>query len=189
MSNVASNVTAGTPETTGAIYTALVSGNPTLPTDTDDTLTGFDCVGYVSEDGVKRAKEITSESIKAWGGDIVLRTRTANDTTFSFKMLEYLNAIVQQVIYGSDNVEGTALSSGYTVYDKPAYTGEHRVWVIDQIMTGDVKSRILIPDAVVTAVSEINYKDNEAAGYEITLGTIADSDGNTVIELLKTASA
>lgn len=187
--NSASNVTAGKPKVEGAIYTALTSASLTLPTDTDTALaSGYECVGYVSEDGVKRAKEISAESIKAWGGDTVLRTRTANDTSFTFKLIEYLKKIVQQIAYGASNVTGD-LSTGMAVQDKPAYSGDHRVWVIDQIMTGNVKSRIVIPDAIVTAIGEIVYKDSEAAGYEVTLGTIPDSSGVTVYEYLKTPAA
>ena len=185
MSGIATNVTAGKPKVEGAVYTALKSAGLTLPTDTDASLaSGYECVGYISEGGVKRAKEITAESIKAWGGDTVMRTRTANDSTFTLKMIEYLAKIVQQVVYGSENVTGT-LAAGMVIKDKPSYSGEDRVWVIDQIMTGGVKCRIVIPDAVVTAVAEIAYKDNEAAGYEITLGTIPDATGVTVYEYLK----
>lgn len=184
MSNTAANVTAGKPETTGAIYTALVSASPTIPDDTDDSLSSFECVGYISEDGVKRAQEISSESIKAWGGDVVLRTRTGKDTTFTFKMIEYLNTVVQKVVYGDGNVSGD-ISTGITIEDVPSFEGEERVWVIDQIMTGDVKCRMVIPCAVVTAVSEVTYADAEAAGYEVTIGALPDSAGTTVYEYLK----
>ena len=161
----------------------------TLPTDTTTALdAGFADLGYVSEDGVVNTNTPESEEIKAWGGDTVLRTRTANDTTFTFKMLEYLKKIVQEVAYGSENVSG-AVDTGMTVKDKPRYDGEKRVWVIDQIMTGNVKSRTVIPEAVVTAIGEIAYKDNEAAGYEITLGTYPDSTGVTVYEYLKAPAA
>jgi len=185
MANTASNVTAGSPKVSGAIYTALVSANLTLPTDTDAALAeGFECVGYISEDGLKRAKEITSESIRAWGKDVVMRKRTANDSNLTFKMIEYLNTVVQKVVYGSENVTG-ALSTGVTIHDKASYEGENRVWIIDQIMTGNVKDRMVIPNAVVTAVSEVAYKDNEAAGYEVTLGTIPNAAGDTIIEYYK----
>lgn len=184
--NAASNVTSGKPKVEGAIFTALkATANLAIPTDTDTALgEAYECVGYISEDGVKRAKEITSESIKAWGGDTVMRTRTANDANFTFKMLEYLKKIVQQVAYGAGNVTGD-LTTGMTIKDKPSYSGESRVWVIDQIMTGNVKSRIVIPDATVTSIAEIAYKDNEAAGYEVTLGTLPDAAGVTVYEYLK----
>jgi hypothetical protein len=190
MANNSTNVTAGTPKVAGAIYTALVStAGLTLPTDTDAALAeSLECVGYISEDGLKRAKEITSEKIKAWGGDTVMETRTANDTNFTFKMIEYLNKVVQQVAHGAENVTGD-LATGMTIKDKPSFKGEKRVWVIDQIMTGGVKCRLVIPCAVVTALAEVAYKDNEAVGYDTTLGTIADTAGVAVYEYLKRPAA
>jgi hypothetical protein len=189
MANNSANVTAGTPKVAGAIYTALVSAGLVLPTDTDAALAeGLECVGYISEDGLKRAKEITSEKIKAWGGDTVMETRTANDTNFTFKMIEYLNKVVQQVAHGAANVTGD-LATGMTIKDKPSFKGEQRAWVIDQIMTGGVKCRLVIPCAVVTALAEVAYKDNEAVGYDTTLGTIADAAGVAVYEYLKKPAA
>lgn len=185
MANTASNVTAGKPAVSGAIYTALVSAGLTIPTDADTALaSGYEHVGYISEDGLKRAQEISSESIKAWGGDVVMRTRTGKDTSFTFKMIEYLNGVVQKVIYGASNVTGT-LSTGMAIKDKPSYEGEHRVWVIEQIMTGGVKCRMVIPDGVITAISEVTYADNDVSGYEVTVGTIPDANGVTVHEYLK----
>jgi hypothetical protein len=185
MANSVANVTPGKPKITGAIYTALVSANPTIPTDaTTDLATGFECVGYISEDGVKRAKEISAETIKAWGGDTVLITRTENSTNFTWKMIEYLSEIVQKVAYGSTNVTGT-LSTGMTVKDVPSYAGEERVWVIDQIMTGNVKSRTVIPKADITSIGEITYADSDAAGIEVTVNAKPDSTGTAVYEYLK----
>lgn len=188
MSNSAANVTAGKPAVAGSIYTALTSANPTIPTTADATLTGFDLLGYISEDGVTRAQEISSESIKAWGGDTVLYTRTGKETTFTFKMLEYLSEVVQKVIYGASNVSG-ALATGLSISDKASFAGEDRVWIIDMIMTGNVKSRIVIPHGIITSIGEIKYADAEAAGYEITVGATPDSTGVTVHEYLKTISS
>jgi hypothetical protein len=188
MANSVANVTPGKPKVTGAIYTALVSANPTIPTDaTTDLASGFECVGYISEDGVKRAKEISAETIKAWGGDTVLITRTENSTNFTWKMIEYLSDIVQKVAYGSTNVTGT-LSTGMTVKDVPSYSGEERVWVIDQIMAGNVKSRTVIPKADITSIGEIAYTDADAAGIEVTVNAKPDSTGAAVYEYLKATS-
>ena len=117
-----------------------------------------------------------------------METRTANDTNFTFKMIEYLNKVVQQVAHGAENVTGD-LATGMTIKDKPSFKGEQRAWVIDQIMTGGVKCRLVIPCAVVTALAEVTYKDNEAVGYDTTLGTIADAAGVAVYEYLKRPAA
>ena len=184
MSNSAANVTAGKPAVAGSIYTALTSANPTIPTTADAALSGFDLLGYISEDGVTRAQEISSEAIKAWGGDTVLYTRTGKDTSFTFKMLEYLSDIVQKVIYGASNVSGS-LATGLSISDKASFAGEDRAWIIEMVMTGDVKCRIVIPHGIITSIGEIKYADAEAAGYEITIGATPDSSGVTVHEYLK----
>ena len=189
MSNSTAKVTPGKPKVTGAIYTALVSASPTIPTDAVTDLSGYECVGYISEDGVKRSKEISAETIKAWGGDTVLVTRTDNSTTFTFKMIEYLKDTVQKVAFGSSNVSGS-LATGMIVKDVPSYSGEERVWVIDQIMTGNVKSRIVIPKGDITSIGEITYADSDATGIEVTVNAKPDSTGTAVYEYLKeTASA
>ena len=74
MANVASNVSAGKPKTTGAIWVAPKGS--TLPTDTATALdAAFKCLGYCSDDGLTNSTDLESETIKAWGGDTVLTDR------------------------------------------------------------------------------------------------------------------
>lgn len=178
MSNTASNVTAGKPNTTGAVYYA--AKGTTLPTNETDALTGWTSVGYISEDGVTNAMEIESEDIKAWGGDTVLSVRTGKTDTFTFRMLESMNPDVLKVVHGASNVTGT-LATGVTV-NVNATQPDNLSWVIDQIMTGGVKKRIVIPDAAVSSVSEVQYTDNAAVGYEVTLTCLRDASGQSHYE-------
>lgn len=178
MSNTASNVTAGKPNTTGAVYYA--AKGTTLPTNETDALTGWTSVGYISEDGVTNATEIESEDIKAWGGDTVLSVRTGKTDTFTFRMLESMNPDVLKVVHGASNVTGT-LATGVTV-NVNATQPANLSWIIDQIMTGGVKKRIVIPDAAVSSVSEVQYTDNAAVGYEVTLTCLPDASGQSHYE-------
>lgn len=185
MSNNASNVTTGKPKVGGAVYVA--DTNATLPTAADATLTGFTCLGYCSEDGLVNATEIESDIVKAWGGDTVLTLETSKVDTFQFTLIESLNPDVLKEIYGADNVTGTTLANGIAVsVNSKALTA--RAWVIDMIMKGNVLKRIVIPAGTITDLGDIEYKDDDAVGYDVTITAVADASGNSHYEYLKTAS-
>lgn len=180
MANV-SNVTAGKPSTSGAIYYAPTTA--TLPDGTTDTLTGFTELGYASEDGITNTNSPETENIRAWGGDVVLTVQNSKDDTFQLKLIEALNTEVLKAVYGSTNVTGT-LSTGVAV-DVNADEAVAHAWVIDMVMRDNTAKRIVIPNGAVTEVGDIVYADNEAVGYEITITCMPDTDGNNHYEYMK----
>lgn len=182
--NTASNVSAGKPKITGAIYAAPLG--TTLPTDTTTALNeAFKPLGYCSEDGLVNSTDLQSENIKAWGGDTVLVVQEEKEDTFQFTLIEFLNPEVKKAVYGDDNVTGS-LSTGMTVKanaDEP----EESVWVIDMVMHGDVATRFVIPNGKVSEVGDVTFTDNEAVGYEVTITATPDSSGQTHYEYYKQA--
>lgn len=177
---ISSNVTAGKPNKSGAVYVGATTA--TLPTSTADALTGFTDLGYVSEDGITNSNSPESSSIKAWGGDTVLSTLTDKIDTFSFKLIEALKEDVLKVVYGDAQV--TSADSEIKI-SAGAYDSEDKAWVIDMLMRGGKAKRIVIPNGKVSAVSDITYKDDEAVGYEITITCTPDANGNTHYEYIK----
>ena len=103
MPNDATSVGVGKPKVTGAIFVAPV-GTP-LPTDATTALNeAFECIGYVSEDGVTIEEERDTEDMVAWGGDTVYTSQTTYSETFSFTPIE-VNPVVAKMEYGDANVE------------------------------------------------------------------------------------
>ena len=182
MANTVTNVSAGKPNAAGSIYRAPLG--TTLPTTANAELaTAFVCLGYANEDGLKN-EHSTEDTIKAWGGDVVYTTK---EDKFTFTLIESISADVLKAVHGTNNVTG-ALSTGIAVAvndknDAPTS------WVFEMLLNHDTLKRIVIPKGTVTEVGEVEYKDDDVIGYEITLIAGEDADGNTHYEYLKTATA
>lgn len=184
MANTVTNVSAGKPKVSGAIYRAPLSSGLTLPTDATTALgTDFKALGYVSDDGLTNTNSPDSETIKAWGGDTVLTIQTEKPDEFQLTLIEVLNTDVLAAVYGSSNVTGS-LTAGITVKanaDEP----EEAAWVIDMVMRGGVLKRIVIPDGKVTEIGDIEYTDEDAVGYELTIQAMPDTSGQTHYEYIQ----
>lgn len=186
MSNNAANVTAGKPKVTGAVYRA--GSGASAPTSADATLgEAFKALGYVSSDGVTNSNKASTQIVRAWGGDVVDIPVSEHTDTFKLKLIEVMNIDVLKAVHGSGNVTGTTMASGVSV-NANASDPEEGVWVIDQILKGNVAKRIVIPKGKISELDDIVYKDSEVVSYGITITCIPDSSGNTHYEYMKAAS-
>ena len=178
----ASNVSAGKPKIGGAIFTAPV-GTPLPKTALEALDPAFVGLGYCSDDGLTNGTEIESETIKAWGGDTVLVIQKSKDDNFKFKLIESLNKSVVGYVYGEDNVSGD-LDTGLVIHVNNKDVPE-RSLVIDMILRGSVAKRIVIPNCKIQDVSDIVYDDDNAIGYETTVGCTPDENGDAHIEYIQ----
>ena len=178
------NVSAGKPRAAGAIF--IADADSTLPTTADEALdSAFVEVGYASDAGVVNANSRTSETIKAWGGDVVLETQTEKTDRFTITFIEMMKPEVLKIVHGDSNVSGT-ITNGITVNVNSSELESH-AWVIDMILRGGALKRIVIPYGKVTEVADVNYKDNEAVAYQVTISASPDAAGNTHYEYIKAA--
>lgn len=183
MANTVSNVSAGKPNASGSIYWGALGEGLTIPTDASTALdSDFVCLGYASDDGVKNELS-TEDTVKAWGGDVVLTTK---EDKFTFKLIEVINVDVLKAVFGSGNVSGTmAAGATLSVNDQ---TQAAACWVIEMLLSKTTAKRIVIPKGTIEEIGDIEYKDDEPVGYEITIACGEDANGNTHYEYFKTAS-
>ena len=182
--NTVANVSAGKPNIAGAVFRAALADDLTLPTDATTSLgADFKALGYVSEDGVTNTNSPSVEKIKAWGGDVVLTTQTEKSDEWKFKLIEGMNTDVLEAVYGSGNVSG-ALATGITIQAN-SEEPEEGVWVFDMILRGGVLKRIVLPDAKISEIGDIEYVDDDVFGYELTLDALPDDTGNTHYEYIE----
>lgn len=177
------NVSVGKPTAAGGIFAGPTSAD--VPTDATSALVGFTGLGYVSEDGLTNSTETDTESIQAWGGDTVLTVRTSRTETFAWTFIE-TNADVLAEVYGPDNVSGDLVSGLTVIHNNKELP--RRAYVFEILMTDDRVKRIVVPNGQITEVGDVVYTDGEAIGYEVTLSTYPDADGNTVYEYIASIS-
>lgn len=174
--NKVSNVTLAKPRKSGAIFRAPLG--TVLPTDAKTELNeAFKCLGYLGEDGLTNANAPKTDTIKAWGGDVVATPQTEKPDTFRFVLLEALNEEVLKAVYGDSNVSGT-LDTGIAVKansDKQ----EDCCWVFEMALRDGRLKRIVVPCASVTDVGEIVYSDKDPVSYDITITAKPDDDRQT----------
>ena len=184
--STAANVSAAKPKIGGAISYAPVG--TTLPTDAVSALNeAFKSLGYISEDGFKNSSSITSNKVKAWGGDVVLVVQSDSSDECSFTLIESTNPDVLKAVHGEGNVTGT-IDSGITVKVNSA-AHENFAWVIDMVLKGGAVKRIVLPSAAISSVDEVSYNDTSAIGYAIKLTATADAEGNTHYEYIKSKTS
>lgn len=183
MANNAQNVSTGKPKISGGVWVAPL--NSTLPTDATTELdtSVYTCLGYVSEDGVENANDMDVSAIKAWGGNIVYRSLTELNDTFSFSLIESENPEVLKAVYGDENVTLTA--GGDIKVDVIAEDPKEMVWIIELALRNQLAKRIVIKDGAVTGREAITYNDSDAIAYGITVSAYPDGDGKTHFELLE----
>ena len=182
----ASNVSAGKPKISGAVYRAPLS--TALPSDAIAELNeAFVSMGHIGDAGLTNSYTMSGGEVKAWGGDVVLTYTDSKKDVFKFKMIEALNPDVLKAVHGDGNVTGS-LAQGIAVKAGGADQTEHS-WVMEMLLKGGVPKRIVVPAAAVTELGDVVYADNGVIGYEVTLTATRDAAGFTHYEYIGGAAA
>ena len=186
MPNV-NDVRIGAPEqkTTGAIKHAPVG--TTLPVLSDIGATGVTLdpafVGdeYVSEDGLTLSPSMSTTNIKDWSGTVVRKLLEEFDGTLSWSMIS-TNEDTLKIAFGDDYVTSAAATLAHGAQVRAAL-GAHlpdtQSWVF-LMKDGDARVVIVVPNGQITEVGDVTFVSNNAIGWQVTLSTYPDSDGNSI---------
>jgi hypothetical protein len=159
----------------------VLVGEPTAtaPTGTGGETTGYNDLGFVSEDGVTETRDRSSDTIKAWQNAATVRTVVTDATlTYALTLIETKRETVE-LYYGTE-VTATEDEGELTIV--PANTGGRKRFIID-VIDGDEVIRTYVPAGEVTEVGDKVYASGEPVGYEITItaypdASIEDAEGN-----------
>jgi hypothetical protein len=154
--------------------TGTVSVGPTTaaaPTDADTALTGFNDLGYVSEDGVTETRDRSTTTIKAWQNAATVReVVTEASLQYKLTLLETKEETVQ-AYYGT---AVNATDGSVTIV--PSSTGGQNSYVID-VVDGTDYIRTYIPLGEIIEVGDQVYASGEAVGYEVTISAYEGPSG------------
>lgn len=187
MANNVRNVVAGRPMASGGVWRGPL-GTP-LP---EDETTALDSAlrpaGYIGEDGLSETQDRSTEKIRAWGGNTVKVVQTEFGLTYQFTFIESVNGDVLRAVYGPDNVATTAATKDSGTKHAVTVTADqlpHEVYVFD-VMDGDARIRIAVPDGQITEVGDITYADGEVVGYQVTVEAFPSDiiDGGNAVKYI-----
>lgn len=183
------NVLVGAPDVkaSGGILIGPVARDPKVfPTEADSELnTALEMkpAGYISEDGISKTVDRSTEKIKDWNGDTILITQSDHSVTLNLTFMEAANAEVLKMVAGEDNVkiQGDTIRVVDNADELP-----HRALTFEIRGGAGSHIRVFAPDAQVTSVGDVQYVRSDVIRYEVTIECFG-VDNAKLISLIKRA--
>ncbi|MGI5196934.1 hypothetical protein ACQEVY_25405 [Streptomyces sp. CA-288835] len=168
----------------GAIYVAPASESLTPPVDlgtVDTPPTGYKALGYVDEGGVTLTPAIETQPVNAWqSATAVLYNVTS--ASFSVKAtLQETNEITTELFWGAEWVEvmstdPTPVGTGVFRLDLSSTPDLKELSLVVDWQQGAIRSRCVIPRAMISDRGAIQLSRTENGKYELTIEAL-DSAG------------
>jgi len=133
---------------------------------------GWETIGYVHEDGITLAQDITSESLRGWQSKSPLRTViTGKELTIDFTALEITPKTMAMYF---DEPVGTGNATTFTL-TVTSQGGAQEYAVGIDTMDGDAVLRYIFPRATLSGNGDINIEAADFQGLPITLTALDDA--------------
>lgn len=172
MAQNADNIEIVRPVINGAAWVGESSA--TTPKGASEALTGYQSLGWLTEDGITMTVNKETEDLKGFGGDTALTLQTSHDVEFTFKPMEWNEAVAKEM-FGAANVTAGAAAVTVNADELPA-----RKYVFDMRGRGNTLIRVVVPNCQLTSFGEFPFKHNEPMAAEFTLKALPDASGNKV---------
>ena len=180
-------VLVGTPDqlTTGAILNAPVGTE--LPTLDDVKPSGvtldpaFVDAGYANEDGLTLTPDMSTSTIKEWGGAVVRTVLEEFNGTLAFTLIQTDETSLKMAFGDAyvEAVEATAEHGNQLMAAIGARLPEQKAWVF-KMKDGAARMLVLVPIGQVTSLDEVTFNATDPVGWAVTLSTSPDSRGNSI---------
>lgn len=162
------NVLVGAPDVQasgGITVGPVISDKAEFPTEVDGDAAGHKPAGFVSEDGITKTVDRSTEKIKDWNGDTVVIVQSDHSVTLQLTFMEAGNGDVLKLIFGEDNVtdEGNRVTVVDTADELPHAS-------INFTINGGngSKIRVFAPDVQATEVGDVTYNRSGVVQYQVT---------------------
>lgn len=185
MANEPQNTMAGKPDVTGGIAVAPVG--TARPTDaTTPLIPEWKKLGLVSDDGVTRTIDRTTESWKEWGGSEYRSVTSEHTLQYAFTLVEVMRLDVLHFIFGKDNVTRVDGVTTIKINAKQPPVVSVLFLIVDE--EGDVKRnwREYIPRAqVIAGANDLVFKAGEPIRFAVELKGLIDAEGNKAYSIIE----
>lgn len=138
-------------------------------------------MGAISEDGLVVGFDEDSQQFTPWGQTTPFRTViTSSVRTFQITLWETNRTIVKSLMFRQDIDDLAPDINGVIAFSESATaTPDRRTFMFD-VYDGTTLLRMYVPEGEITDRGDTTYKQDEMAGYEVTISTYPDSAGKTV---------
>lgn len=165
----------------GAIFWAPKTATVTLPTDATATLdTDFQNLGYIGEDGITPAREVSTEDVKDMNGANLRTVQTDFSKSYAAPMLQVRNVYLNNAIFGEANVTETPADGTHgkriEVHDQGRVAD--RGYLVIETYDGTARDRRVIAEAQITAVEEGPLVGTAVQQFTLTYSAYPDSNGD-----------